>query len=511
MTRQAGVVSGLTLVSRLTGLARTMVFTTLFGAGSVADAFVIAFTIPNVFRRFLAEGALSVAFVPVFTDYKTNRGIDELRRLYNVTFSLFSVVLLLFCGICMLISPLLVKLFAPGFDSEIFDLAVYLNRLMFPFLFFIGLTSLLVGILNTHNHFAAPAAGPVLLNLGIIGVTLALYRLTDPPITAMAVGVLAGGFLQLLLQLPFVRARGIRLRFDFRAKHPAVGRMLRLMGPAAFGLAVYQVNILVSRALASLLPKGSVTYIYVSDRLLELPLGVFAVAVATVALPSLSRHASQGNRAELKETLRFALKLTMLVCIPAMAWLAVCRLPMISTMFQRGEFTHADALATSQVFLAASAGIWAVAGIRNLVPVFYALGDIKTPVKIALVSFLLNAAIGVCLMWPMGAAGLTTANSISAAAYFAMLWLFLRRKIGPLGIGDVWNSVWRVGLASLAAGAAAWPFARLGIWTADGALGAKLLHLGLAGLSGLAAFLLLAWLLRIRELEALLRRLRRRK
>ncbi len=509
ITRQAGLVSGLTLISRFAGLARDMVFASLFGAGRSADAFNIAFTIPNVMRRFLAEGALSIAFVPVFTETLATRSREELHRLYSVTFSWFSLVLLVVCGLGIAASPWLVSLFAPGFDPDRYELTVYLNRLMFPYLFFIGLTALAVGILNTHRHFAAPAAAPILLNLAIIACALALHRLVDPPITAMAVGVLAGGVLQLALQWPVLRSRGIRLRLRFDRHHPAVRKMLVLMGPAAFGLAVYQVNILVSRALASLLPEGSVTYIYYSDRFLELPLGVFAVAVATVVLPSLSKHAARDDMDAFKATLRFALRLTLVVCIPAMVWMAVARVPLISTLLQRGRFSQADSLATAQVFLAASAGLWAIACVRNLVPGFYALKNTKTPVAVAFVSFLVNAALGAILMWPLGPAGLTAANSISAAVSFVLLFVLLRRRIGPIGGAEIWRSAWRIGVASLAAGAATWPFASLSVWSFDGHLGAKALWLSLAGGAGLAAFLLLAWVLRVEELKALVARLRR--
>jgi putative peptidoglycan lipid II flippase len=274
-------------------------------------------------------------------------------------------------------------------------------------------------------------------------------------------------------------------------------------------MAVYQINILVSRALASLLPEGSVTYIYYSDRFLELPLGIFAVAVATVALPSLSEHAALQRLDKLKETLSFALRLTLFVCIPAMVWMAVCREPIIGTLLQRGRFTYIDTLATSNVFLAASMGIWAIAGIRNLVPAFYAMQDTKTPVAIAFVAFLVNAALAVSLMWPMGAAGLTTANSVSAALNFTLLVIYLRRKIGPIGGRQVWSSAWRVLVASLCAGAAAYPFCRLEVWALNGHLGSKVLYLALAGLVGVVTYLMVAALLRVPELSVFIKRLRR--
>ena len=499
------------MLSRLFGLARDMVFAALFGAGFAADAFNIAFTIPNVFRRFLAEGALSIAFVPIFTEYKTNKSKAESYHLYSVTFTLFSIILILVTALGVLASPWLVKLFAPGFVTDKFELAVFLNRLMFPYLFFIGLTSLFVGILNTHRHFAAPAAAPVLLNCAIIASALSLSGLVEPPITSMAIGVLAGGLLEVLIQLPFLKKHGIRLRIRFQKGHPAVNKMLKLMGPAAFGLAVYQINILVSRALASFLPEGSVTYIYYSDRFLELPLGIFAVAIATVALPSLSEYATKNQIDKLKDTLGFALRLTFFVCIPAMVWMAVCREPVISTLLQRGRFSYNDTLATSAVFLMASFGIWAIAAIRNMVPAFYALSDIKTPVTIAFISFLLNAGLSVILMHPMGASGLTLANSISAIINISLLGIALRRKIGPLGGGKVLNSAWRVSLAAIMAGSAAWPFSCLDVWSKEGLLAAKAGYLALAGLCGIAVFLMVSYLIRVPELFVFMERIKKNK
>jgi len=508
LTKHAGTVSGLTLVSRVAGLVRDMVFAFLFGAGRAADAFNIAFTIPNVFRRLLAEGALSIAFVPVFTEFKSTRSEEDSRHLYNVTFTFFIIILVVVTLIGVAASPALVRLFAPGFEADKFALTVYLTRLVFPYIFFIGFASLLVGILHTHRHFAAPAAAPVLLNAAIITAVLLLSGVVQPPITAMVIGVLAGGLLEVLLQLPFLRWKGVRLRFRWDPGHQAVKKMLKLMGPATFGIAVYQINILVSRALASLLPEGSVTYIYYSDRFLELPLGVFAVAVATVALPSLSEHASLQRMDKLKETLSFALRLTMFVCIPAMVWMAVCRVPLLSTLLQRGAFSHQDTLATSRVFLMASLGIWAVAGIRNLVPAFYAQKDVKTPVAIAFVAFLVNAGVGIILMWPMGPAGLTLANTISSTLNVVLLIVYLHKKIGPLGGMNILSSVWRVLLASLCAGAAAFPFSRMDVWAQDGNLFEKVLYLGLAGLCGMAVFFIMAAALRVPELSIFFSRLR---
>ena len=509
LTRSVGAVSAFTLLSRVTGLARDVVFAALFGAGLASDAFTCAFTIPNVLRRFFAEGALSIAFVPVFSEHQAKHTREETARLYDVTLGWFSAALLVVVGLGVLASPLLVKLFAPGFGPDKFALAVFLNRVMFPYLALVGVTALFTAILNTQRHFAAPAAAPVLLNLAQVGCALGLSWAFDPPILAMAVGVLVGGALQLALQLPFLLRRGIRPWPRF-GREPAVKKMLTLMAPAAFGLAVYQVNILVSRALASLISEGAMTHIYYSDRFLELPLGVFAVAVATVALPSLSAQAAGGELEKLKDTLRYAWRLTLFVCVPAMVWMAVCRVPMISTLLQRGQFTWADTRLTSEVFLAASAGLWAIAAIRNTVPAFYALQDTKTPVYVALAAFVLNAGLGVALMFPLGAAGLTLANSVSAIFNLTLLLVLLRRRLGPLGLGAVGRALGKVVAASLAAGVACWPVTWLELWSRDGALGSKILWLGLAGAGGAVVFLGVAWALGVEELRTLARRLRRR-
>lgn len=443
-----------------------------------------------------------MAFVPVFGEVLVQQGRAQLERLFRVTLGLFIVLLLVFCVIGVAASPWLVSLFAPGFEPLRHQLAVTLTRVLFPYLVLVGLTSLFAGMLNTMRHFAAPAAAPILLNIGVVTSALLLSGVVQPPILSMAIGVLAGGTLGLLLQVPVLRARGVRLLPQRGWRNPAVGRMFRLMGPALFGVAVYQVNVLVSRALASLLPEGSVTYLYYSDRFLELPLGVFAVAVATVALPELSGHAAAGRRDKLLETLSLALRLTLFVCLPAMVWMTVCRVPLIATLLQRGRFGPADTRITAQVFLFAAQGIWAVAMIRNLVPTFYSLKDTKTPVVIAFFAFLLNAACGALLMGPLGPAGLALANVISAVFNCSWLLITLRRKLGRLGLGRVLAAGMRILLAALLAGAVAWPFTELPVWQ-QGGLAGKLLYLGAAALLAGAVYLLACRLLGVAEMKLL--------
>jgi putative peptidoglycan lipid II flippase len=509
----AGTVAGLTLASRISGLGRDMVFAAFFGAGAAADAFNIAYTIPNVFRRLLGEGATSMAFVPVFSEWKTTHSAEECRRLYGVTFGWFSLILFLVTLAGILASPLLVKLFAPGFEEERYRLAVLLNRWVFPYLFLVGVTAVLTGMLHTHRHFALPAAVPIFLNLGTVAGVWLLESRLHPPVLSLAIGVLAGGAMGVFSLIPALRARRISFRPSLERGHPGVRRMLRLMLPALFGVAVYQINILVSRALASLLGRGAVTYIYYSDRFLELPLGVFAVSVATVALPSLSAEAAAGKLKQVRATLQQALRLTLLVCLPATVWLAACRLPLYSTLLERGQFTSADSLATARVFLFAALGIPFIAAIRNLAPVFYSLQDTRTPVLIAFFSFLINAALAVSLMGPLGPAGLTLANTLSALFQAGYLTLKLRWRLGGLGLGALGGWLARLGLACAPVALLCWPLAGLELWRGGNEL-AKFSALAGLGAASVAAFLLAARLLRIEEIGQLVgglgRRLRRR-
>ncbi|MBI5525833.1 MAG: murein biosynthesis integral membrane protein MurJ, partial [Deltaproteobacteria bacterium] len=447
IARSAGGVGAITMASRIAGFLRDAVVSHLFGAGAVTDAFNIAFTIPNLFRRLLAEGALSIALVPVFSQYEATKTETERKRLHDSTLSAMAAVLAVVTVAGVVLSPLVVKLFAPGFLRDQFALAVKLNRIMFPYLFCVGIASFFVAIMNARKSFLLPASSPIVLNFAIIACAIGLHYFLHPPIMALALGVFAGGVLQAVLMFTAAGRAGYRPSPRWEPGHPDVKKMALLLLPATLGIAIYQINVMVSRALASFLPKASITYIYLSDRLFELPLGVFAVAVATVSLPALSEMSAKKEWDRYRDTISFAMRLTLFICVPAMVGLMVLRVPVISLLFQHGAFTAKNTAECAAVVLTALAGIWAVAGTRNLAQGFYALKDTKTPVKVAFWAFVVNAACSLLLMSPLGAPGLTLANSISSAFNFLALAWLLSRKVGGWGQRRVATS----GLKSLAA------------------------------------------------------------
>ena len=331
VAKAAGIVGLATMLSRVFGFIRDMVVAGFFGAGIVTDAFFVAFRIPNLLRRLLGEGSLTVSFVPVFTEYLNRKSREEAFELASIAFTLLSVILVAVSIAGVVFSPLIVTAMAPGFTRVPvqYELAVFLNRLMFPYIFFISLVALCMGILNSLRHFAAPALSPVVLNLSMILATLTLRDFFREPILALVVGVMAGGVLQLMMQWPFLVRLGVRLKPDFRFRHPGIRRIGLLMLPAVFGAAVYQINVFIGTILASLLPGGSVSYLYYADRIVELPLGVFAIAVGTATLPSFSEQISKGNFEELKKTIAFSLRLILFITIPAMIALIALREPII--------------------------------------------------------------------------------------------------------------------------------------------------------------------------------------
>lgn len=412
-----------------------MVVAQLFGAGVATDAFFVAFRIPNLLRRLVGEGSLTASFIPVYSEYISQRSKEEGDELVSASFSVLTIVLILFTGLGILFSPWIIKFMAYGFslEPEKFKLTVLLTRLMFPYIFFIGLVALAMGVLNSWKHFAAPALAPVLLNLAIIACALLLAGFLKEPIISLAIGVLMGGIVQLLFQVPFIRWKKITVRFHFRPFHPGVKRIGLLMAPSVLGLGVTQLNVLVSTFLASYLPEGSVSYLYYADRLLEFPMGIFAIAIATVILPTMSEQTTKNDLQGMKETLSFALRFVFFVTLPAMIGLMVLRLPIINLLFQRGAFSAHSASMTAQALLYYALGLAAFAGIRIIVPAFYSLQDTKTPVKVAFLALLVNAGFGVILMIPLKHGGLALATSLAAGLNFTLLVILLKRKLGRIG------------------------------------------------------------------------------
>ena len=443
VTKAAGIVGSATFLSRIFGFMRDMVIAWLFGAGLASDAFLVAFRVPNLLRRLFAEGSLSISFIPVFTDYLTHVGKEEAFKLAASAVRLLSILLVIAALLGLILSPLIIRVLAPGFIDfpEKLELTVLLTRIMFPYVFFICLVALSMGILNALGHFAAPALAPVFLNLAMILSVFFISPHTAHPAIGLAIGVLIGGFLQLALQMPFLIQKGVHFWKKTVLIHPGLKRIGRLMLPAIFGAAVYQINILVGTLLASLLPEGSVTYLYFADRLVQFPLGIFAIATATAVLPSLSRQASANDYVALKETFTYSIRLVLYITIPAMAGLIILREPIVALLFKRGAFDMTATRLTASAVLYYGVGLWAFSAVRIVVSTYYALQDTRTPVKIAVVSLFANIFLGIILMRPMGHNGLALATSIASMLHLIILIWILKHRLGGLAWRNISRSV----------------------------------------------------------------------
>ncbi len=470
ITRAAGVVSGATLVSRILGFVRDMVTAYFFGSGAATDAFFVAFRIPNLLRRLFAEGALSVAFIPVFTGYLSKHTRQEALDMARAVFTMLALTLLGVTALGEIFAPAMVGVMAPGFvdDPEKFRLTVTLTRITFPYIFFIGLVALCMGVLNSMGHFAAPALAPALLNVCMISGVYVWNLASGNPVYGLAAGVVAGGVAQLLLQVPFMKRKGVKLRPNFNFNHPALKRILLLMGPAAMGGAVYQVNIIVGTLLASLLPTGSVSYLYYADRVVEFPLGVFAIALGTAALPSMARHTAENNMAGLVQSFSHSLRLVMVISIPASAGLIVLREPITEVLFQRGAFTHLASLMTADALLYYTLGLWAFSAIKIVSSAFFAMQDTKTPLKVAILAFVANIGFSLALMGPLKHGGLAFATSLAAMLNVGVLIFLLRTRLGQLDGRHILITTLKTTAASLAmaavlyfSGHEQWPFGRM--------------------------------------------------
>ncbi|BCS54318.1 murein biosynthesis integral membrane protein MurJ [Geobacter sp. SVR] len=512
IARAAGVLGSATILSRIMGMVRDMVVSRLFGAGFATDAFFAAFQVPNMLRRFFAEGALTSAFVPIFSGTLTTRGKDEARQLANACFTLLTIVMAAVTLAGILFSPWIVGLMFPGFRAVPgkFELTVLLNRMMFPYIFFISLVALCMGILNTLRHFFTPAISTVFLNIAMILAALLLRNYFEVPITALAAGVLIGGILQLVLQLPVLWRMGFPVRPRFAFNDPEVRRIAMLMVPAVFGVGVYYLNITVGAILASLLPQGSVSYLYYAQRLFEFPQGIFTVSVAQAVLPSMSKQAAEGDMAGMKESLAFGLRLTLFITIPAMVGLMVCATPIFSLIFMGGAFDYAKAVNSAQALLYYSLGLSFVAMTRVLAPAFYSLKDTVTPVWTALCAFLINLGFSLALMGPLKHGGLALATTISALGNMLLLLWFLRRKIGPFGGRGIVSSGLKSLAASVPMAAAVWFLSGFADWSLVGHKFIKGAVLGGTIVAGIAVYLLFVGLLGSEEAAEAIRMVRKK-
>jgi putative peptidoglycan lipid II flippase len=513
MTRAAGVVGIWTALSRILGFVRDMITALFLGAGFGADAFFVAFRIPNLLRRLFGEGALSAAFVPTFVETLQKQGRPEAARLARVALTFTALVLAAVTLAGMLFSPSVVSLIAPGFvaDPAKFQLTVDLNRIMFPYIFFISLVALASGVLNSMGHFAAPAAAPLLLNASmIISVVVFTVYCKVEASTALAWGVVVAGVFQLLLQIPFLSRSGVKVRPDFHFRHPALKRIGVLFVPAALSGAVYQINVLVGTILASLLPAGGVSWLYYADRLVELPLGVFGIALGTAVLPSMSRQASNGDVPGLSKSVSFALRFTAFFTIPASVALIVLREPIISVLFQRGRFGATDTQETAVALLYYTVGLWAFSGLKVVTQAFFSLKDTKTPLWISVAAVIVNLVAGLLLMGPMKQGGLALATSLAAVFNVVVLFVILAKRLGCFPSAEFLRSIARTSAASLVMGLFLIYGRSFGDWQrALTSMNGLVLSGCVAG--GLLVFGVSAWVFRCKELRSLIWLLRSRK
>lgn len=435
--RSTIIVSAMTMLSRVLGLVRDIVLLNVFGAGKDFDTFVVAFRIPNFFRRLFAEGAFSQAFIPVLTEYKTSKTHAEVQILISRVFGCLLTAMSLLTFVAMVAAPAIIYLYAPGFhnDPEKFDLAVDMFRLTIPYLMFMSLTAFASSILNSYGSFASPAFSPVLLNIAMIAGAWWLTPFMAEPIMALGWAVVVAGVLQLAIQIPELWKKNLLIPPKVDFKHEGVDRILKLMLPALFGVSVTQINLLLNTIWASFMQDGSVSWLYSAERMTELPLGLIGVAIGTVILPSLSaRHAEQ-DQAKFKSMIDWATKIIMLVGIPASIALFMLSTPIIQALFQRGEFTLEDTHMTALALQCMSAGVISFMLIKVFAPGFYAQQDTKTPVRVGLMAVAANAILNVVFIgffklidWHAEHMALALASSGSALVNAGMLYFYLHKR-----------------------------------------------------------------------------------
>lgn len=506
-----GVVALSTLCSRILGLIRDVLMAAYFGAARTADVFYISFMIPNLFRRLVAEGALTISFIPVYTETRIHYGEEESMRLAQKVMTVQAIFMILIIATGMIFSPQIMKFFFGRDNSpEILLLSINLTQIMFPYLFFAGFVAFAMGFLNSRRHFFAPAIAPVLLNVGMIGGIVFLSRLFKEPVYGVALGVLIGGSLQLLIQIPYMIKEGFVFKISADFTHPGIKKIFRMLTPALFGIAIYQINTLVSNMLATMIPEGSVSYIYYTNRLTELVLGVFIVSIGNVILPEMSRLTALDDSKKFKKLFSDSVSSALFLAVPASAALIAAGIPIISVIFMHGKFNYNDVVLTYYSLVSASVGIIFVAALRITTPAFYAMKDTKTPVISAAVSLVVNVVAGYILMHtPLKHAGLTLANTLSAIVQIGILFAFLNRKTGGLDVKSIMKSLLKFAAASAVMSAAVVWIASFADWQNDPFL-VKLIFLFIIISAGGGIYFALCYILRSTEMLYFVRKIRER-
>jgi putative peptidoglycan lipid II flippase len=430
LLKSLATISGLTLVSRIMAFVRDVLIARVFGAGMATDAFFVAFRLPNLLRRLFAEGAFSQAFVPIFGEYRNRRGHEETQLLVDHVTTMLAIILFFVTLVGIIAAPVIVYISAPGFlkDAPKFDLTVQLLRITTPYIFFISLVAVAAGILNTYNKFWVPAFAPILLNICFISAALWLAPYCDPPILALAWAVFVAGIVQLAFQVPFLKKIGMLPGIRFNWNDPGMRRVIRQMGPAVFGVSIGQISMLINTIFASFLAAGSVSWLYYADRLMEFPSGILGVALGSILLPSLSKCHADNNTAEYSRLLDWGLRLTVMLTLPAALALGMIAVPLLATFFQRGAFAAHDVLMTSHALIGYSIGLIGMILVKILAPGFYAKQDIRTPVKIGIVTLLATQAMNALFIGWIQHAGLALAIGLGACLNSAILFRYLRKR-----------------------------------------------------------------------------------
>ncbi|MBN2245184.1 MAG: murein biosynthesis integral membrane protein MurJ [Candidatus Aminicenantes bacterium] len=460
LVRSTGSVAAPTLLSRILGAVRDILQAKFLGTGTAADAFTLAFILPNLLRRLTAEGSMTAAFIPVFTSIKKEENQQKLWKFANLFFFDLTLLMAAVMVAGILLSPLLIQVVAPKFEAVPgkMDLTITLTRIMFPYIFFISLAALAMAILNSFKKFFVPAFTPVLFNLSIITLALIFAKGMEQPAFIFALGVVLGGILQLAFQIPFLWKQGMRFTPGISFSHPAVRKVGKLMVPGIFGISIHQINFLISRVMATSLEEGSVSSLYYSSRIHELTLGLFSIALATALLPTFSEQAAGNDISGLKRTFEFSMKLIILVTMPAMVGLLVMNKEIIQVIFQYGQFDFQSTAVTSLCLFYFAFSLPFISGVKVLAPAFYSFKDTKTPVIVAFIAMVIYISLALVLMGPLRVGGIALSFSVSSIINFFLLFILLEKKIGDLRKKALLVSSGRSLLFSLVMGGAVWLF-----------------------------------------------------
>ena len=501
LLRSASVITAITLLSRVFGYFRDQRIAFLLGAGVEADAYAVAYRIPNLLRRLVGEGAVSAAFIPIFSRYLSEENREEVWEFANTMLTLLTLAMAGVTVIGIILSPLLVLAIAYGFVDTPgkLELATLLTRIMFPYIFLVSLAALAMGVLNSFHKFAAPAFAPVLLNLSVIACSF-LTGLFPSPESALAVGVVIGGVAQVAVQVPALVRSGWRFRPRIGLSHPGVQRAARLMGPIVFGVGVVQINVVVGGQFASFLGNGPQMALYLSDRVMELVLGGYAIAIATVVLPMLSRSRAEGRPEEMRSTLNFAARIILFITVPSTVGLVILRVPIIQVLFEHGEFDAASTAMTAWPLLFFALGLSSFSLVKIIVPAFYALEDTRTPVRVAVWAMLSNIALNFAFIRPLGVGGPALATSLAGVFNAVMLMVIFSRREGSLDVRSILNSLMRFVLAAVPLGAVAVTLINLPGFYFDQPLTARVLALAVTIAASAGVYFVATYLFGCREL-----------